>query len=457
MKLYNTATRQVDEFKPLGEVTNIYICGPTVYDYSHLGHARTYTNSDILVRTLNWLNFKTKVVMNITDVGHLTSDADSGEDKVAKKAKAEQKTAWQIAEFYEADFWQMIKLLNILQPDLVTKATGYIKQMIDLIVRLEKKGFTYDTSDGIYFDTSKFASYGQMARLDLANLKAGARVEVNKEKKNITDFALWKFTPAGVKREMEWDSPWGKGFPGWHIECSAMSMVHLGETLDIHTGGVDHIPVHHTNEIAQSEAASGKPFVNFWFHSNILEVDGQKMSKSLKNFWRLNDVVDKGFEPLALRYLFLTAHYRTKMNFTEGSLASGAEAYRKLKSMVASWQGVKGRTQLSEEKLSKVQEYSIQFKSAIEDDLNLPQALAVVWAMVKSNIPETDKNELIADWDQVLGLNLTEPVKKKSVPKDVQTLINQRESLRKEGKYKEADKLREQIEAKGFKIEDKHV
>src|SRR3989338_3249663 len=457
MKLYNTATRQVDEFKPLGEVTNIYICGPTVYDYSHLGHARTYTNSDILVRTLNWLNFKTKVVMNITDVGHLTSDADSGEDKVAKKAKAEQKTAWQIAEFYEADFWQMIKLLNILQPDLVTKATGYIKQMIDLIVRLEKKGFTYDTYDGIYFDTSKFASYGQMARLDLANLKAGARVEVNKEKKNITDFALWKFTPAGVKREMEWDSPWGKGFPGWHIECSAMSMVHLGETLDIHTGGVDHIPVHHTNEIAQSEAASGKPFVNFWFHSNILEVDGQKMSKSLHNFWRLKDVIDKGFEPLALRYLYLTAHYRTKMNFTEASLASAAEAYKKLHSMAASWQGIKGRTQLSEEKLSKVQEYSVQFKSAIEDDLNLPQALAVVWAMVKSNIPETDKNELIADWDQVLGLNLTEPVKKKSVPKDVQTLINQRESLRKEGKYKEADKLREQIEAKGFKIEDKHV
>src|SRR3990167_2282231 len=333
MRLYSTAGREVSEFKPLSQTVGIYICGPTVYDFSHLGHARTYINSDILVRSLNWLNFKTKVVMNVTDVGHLTSDADEGEDKVAKKAQAEKKTAWEIAKFYEADFWQMFDQLNIRRSDKVTRATEYIPQMIDLIKKLEAKGFTYKLSDGIYFDTGKFPDYGKMARLDLANLKAGARVEANKDKKNITDFALWKLTPKGVKRDMEWDSPYGLGFPGWHIECSAMSVSELGETLDIHAGGVDHIPVHHTNEIAQSEAATGKQFVKFWFHSNILEVDGQKMSKSLNNFYRLTDVIAKGFDPLSLRYLYLTAHYRTKMNFIWEGLTAAAEAYRKLKSI----------------------------------------------------------------------------------------------------------------------------
>ena len=457
MRLYSTAGREVSEFKPLSQTVGIYICGPTVYDFSHLGHARTYINSDILVRSLNWLGFKTRVVMNITDVGHLTSDADEGEDKVAKKAQAEKKTAWEIAKFYEADFWQMVDSLNIKRPDLVTKATDYISQMIELISKLEKKGFTYKTSDGIYFDTAKFPSYGQMAKLDLKNLKAGARVEQNKAKKNITDFALWKFTPVGVKREMEWDSPWGKGFPGWHIECSAMSITNLGETLDVHTGGVDHISVHHTNEIAQSEAVTGKQFVRFWFHSNILEVDGQKMSKSLNNFYRLSDVIAKGLDPLSLRYLYLTAHYRTKMNFTWQGLTAAAEAYRKLKSMVAAWQGVKGRTQISPEKLAKVEDFSAKFRAAIEEDLNLPQALAVVWEMVKSNIPEMDKLEMITDWDQVLGLNLTAPVKKVEISNEVKALIDKREELRKEGKYEEADKLRSQIEATGFKIEDQHA
>src|SRR3989338_5669996 len=288
----------------------------------------------------------------------------------SKKAKAEQKTAWQIAEFYEADFWQMIKLLNILQPDLVTKATGYIKQMIDLITRLEKKGFTYKTGDGVYFDTSKFSSYGQMARLDLANLKAGARLKVNKEKKNITDFALWKFTPEGVNREMEWDSPWGKGFPGWHIECSAMSMAILGPTLDIHTGGIDHISIHHTNEIAQSEGVTGKQFVHFWLHAGHLMVEGGKMSKSAGNFIRVADLIKKSFSPTALRLLFLSASYRKEMNFTWKGMEAAQSAYENLMSAV-------GELKLSKNPGVKVSHnFRQEFTDAVNEDLNMAKAVA---------------------------------------------------------------------------------
>ena len=409
MKLYNTLSRKIEEFKPLekGKV-GIYICGPTVYDYAHIGHAIAYVNADVLIRVLKWLDYEVKSVMNITDVGHLTDDADDGEDKMEKKAKAEEKTAEEIAEFYTKDFWQMTKMMNIEKPDVVCRATEYIKEMIELIKRLEEKGMAYKISDGMYFDTSKLKDYGKLARLDIEGLKEGARVEKNTAKKNITDFALWKFSKKEEKRQMEWDSPWGVGFPGWHIECSAMSMKHLGESFDIHTGGIEHIPVHHTNEIAQSEGATGKQFVKYWFHSNHLMVEDEKMSKSLKNFLRVEDIKKKGFDPLSLRYLFLSGHYRTKMNFTWKGLAAAEEGYKKLKSMVSEWGGIKNRTSLSEEKLQKLQGLSLKFKQTVENDLAMPQALAVVWEMVKSNIPEQDKWELIQDWDRVLGLNLTQ-------------------------------------------------
>lgn len=454
MKLYNTLSRKVEEFVPIkpGKV-GMYICGPTVYDYSHIGHSRTYVNSDVLIRVLRWLNFQVKSVMNITDVGHLTSNADEGEDKMEKKAKTESKSILDIAKFYSADFWQMERKLNIIRPDIVTPATEYIQEMTELVKKLEQKGFTYQTKDGLYFDTSKLKDYGQLARLDIAGLREGWRVE-KRAKKNPTDFALWKFSKKDEKRQMEWSSPWGIGFPGWHIECSAMSMKHLGESFDIHTGGVDHIPVHHTNEIAQSEAATGKQFVKYWFHSNFLDINGEKMSKSLGNFIRLQDLVDKGYEPMSLRYLFLTSHYRTKMNFTFKALDGGQEAYKKLKAIVAGWQGDKGRTSLSEEKLNKVTNLVFKFREAAENDLNLPQALAVVWEMAKSNIPSRDKLELITDWEQILGLELLTPVQLIKVPEEVKKLIKNREALRKKEMWAEADAIRKEIEKKGFKVSD---
>ena len=453
MKLYNTLSRKIEEFVPINPPkVGMYICGPTVYDYAHIGHSRTYINSDVLIRVLRWLGFKVKSVMNITDVGHLTSNADEGEDKMEKKAKTERKNILEIAKFYTDDFWQMEQQLNIIRPDIITPATQYIEAMIELIKKLEKKDFTYKTVDGIYFDSSKFPDYGRLARLDIEGLKAGWRVE-KRAKKNPTDFALWKLSPpaGGEKRQMEWPSPWGVGFPGWHIECSAMSMKHLGESLDIHTGGVDHIPVHHTNEIAQSEAATGKQFVKYWFHSGFLMVEGEKMSKSLGNFIRLQDLIDQGYEPMSLRYLFLTSHYRTTVNFTWEALKASQEAYRKLKAIVAGWQGEKERTILSEEKLAKLQGLSLKFREAVENDLNLPQALAVVWEMAKSNIPSRDKLELISDWDQILGLDL---LKIKKIPEEIIQLIKQREELRKQKKWEEADELRKKIEKKGFKVKD---
>jgi len=447
MKLYNTLSRKIEEFKPINPPeVGMYICGPTVYDYSHIGHSRTYVNSDVLIRVLRWLNFQVKSVMNITDVGHLTSNADEGEDKMEKKAKTESKSILDIAKFYSADFWQMERKLNIIRPDIVTPATEYIQEMTELVKKLEQKGFTYQTKDGVYFDTGKLKDYGKLARLDIKGLREGWRVE-KREKKNPTDFALWKFSKKDEKRQMEWSSPWGIGFPGWHIECSAMSMKHLGESFDIHTGGVDHIPVHHTNEIVQSEAATGKQFVKYWFHSGFLMVEDEKMSKSLGNFIRLQDLIDQGYEPMSLRYLFLTSHYRTTMNFTYVALKASQEAYRKLKSIVAGWQGDKSRA-------NKTSNLVFKFREAVENDLNLPQALAVVWEMAKSNIPSMDKLELITDWEQILGLDLLKPIQLIKVPEEVKKLIKNREALRKKEMWAEADAMRKEIEKKGFKVSD---
>lgn len=469
LRLYNTLTRKSEDFKPSDpKSTGYYSCGPTVYDFAHIGHARTYIFSDILQRALEFNGYKVKRVMNVTDVGHLTSDADTGEDKLEKGAKREGKSVWEIAEFYTEDFLRMLDKLRIKKPEIICKATGHIPEMISLIATLEKKGFTYKITDGVYFDTSKFPEYGRLTGQTYEqlqkSLKAGARVEMVSGKKHPTDFALWKFSPPAnpglPKRQMEWTSPWGTGFPGWHIECSAMAMKYLGETFDIHTGGVDHIPVHHTNEIAQSEAATGKQFVRYWLHAQHLLVEGEKMSKSLGNFLRVADIEKKGYRPLTLRYLFLTAHYRTAMNFTWKALDGAKTAYEGLLASVAGIKNLRdkgGRENLSEEKLEKVDLYRAKFQEAVNDDLNTAKALAVVWEVVKSNIPAGDKYDLLVLFDEVLGLDL-QSVNVQSeeilIPDDVKRLIEQREVMRKQKKFKEADEVRKKIEESGFTVKD---
>lgn len=464
LSLYNTLTRSIEEFKPLdGAVMTYYSCGPTVYDFAHLGHARTYVFADILQRVLEYNQFNVKRVMNITDVGHLTSDSDTGEDKMelasrrsGKGASRENKSVWDIAKFYTEDFFEMLEKLNIKKPPIICKATDYIPEMIHLIKKLEEKGFTYTISDGVYFDTTKFPKYGELTGMSFEKLeksiKAGARIEMVKGKKHATDFALWKLTPRGVKRQMEWDSPWGKGFPGWHIECSAMSMELLGETLDIHTGGVDHIPIHHTNEIAQSEAGTGKKFVDYWLHGEHLLVDGVKMSKSLGNFYRVKDIEEKGFDPIALRYLFLTAHFRTQMNFTWESLNAAANAYKSLKNhIIWSEKNMKEAKELS----PQAQKYREQFVQSINNDLNIPQAVAVVWKLIgDGTVKSSEKKHLILDFDKVLGLELSDIKNVIVTPEPIKMLMQARDNARKEKDYRKADEIRKEIEQKGYLIED---
>ncbi|OGG16697.1 cysteine--tRNA ligase [Candidatus Gottesmanbacteria bacterium RIFCSPHIGHO2_02_FULL_39_11] len=472
LKLYNTLTRKIEPFKPLNPpAVTYYSCGPTVYDYAHLGHARTYIFADILERVLEYNQFDVKRVMNITDVGHLTSDSDTGEDKMEKGAEREKKSVWDIAKFYTDDFFEMLKKLNIQKPAIITPATEYIPQMITLVKKLEEKGFTYTISDGVYFDTTKFPKYGELTGQTIEKLeksiKAGARIEIVKGKKHPTDFALWKRTPPGVKRQMEWDSPWGRGFPGWHMECSAMSMELLGPTLDIHTGGVDHIPIHHTNEIAQSEASTGKKFVNFWLHGEHLLIDGQKMSKSLGNFYRVKDMEDKGFDPLALRYLFMTAHYRTQMNFTWESLEGAANAYSRLKKDFQELNRHSGKPEGRVQNLSLKKDpgqarmtednnYKEKFISAINNDLNIPSAIALMWDLIKDKkVPDNEKKKLLLDFDNVLGLGLSSiKLVQQPVPVEIEKLAKEREKFRYEKNFKEADRVRKEIEEKGYLVED---
>ena len=456
--LTNTLTHQKEKFIPINPPNvGMYSCGPTVYLNAHIGHMRKYLMDDILVRVLKANGYKVTHVMNITDVGHLVSDADTGEDKMEKSAKVAGKSVWDLAKFYEKQFFDSTKALNINRPDVVCKATDHIQEQIDLIKKLEEKGFTYKTGDGIYFDTSKFKNYGVLTG-GKEGIRPGTRIEMG-DKKNPTDFALWKFSPKDEKRQQEWDSPWGFGFPGWHIECSAMSMKYLGEQFDVHTGGEDHIAIHHTNEIAQSEAATGKsPFVRYWLHTAFLTVDGVKMSKSLGNFYTVDDVIKKGFDPLALRYLYLGANYRDPLNFTWDSLAASQNALEKLRSQIAVLKKQNDRTVLSEEKEKKVDDYRNQFLEAVNDDLNTSKSLAVLWEMLKSNIPSEDKYDLAISFDEILGLKLSEVTDNEwQVPGNIQILIDQRQKFREEGKYEEADKIRDQIQKLGFGVSDKPV
>jgi len=421
--------------------------------------------ADVLRRTLKYLGFEVTAVSNITDVGHLVGDGNEGEDKLEKGARREGKTAWDVAQKYTEIYFDHEKKLNVLPPDQRCKPTDYIKEQIGLIEILEKKRFTYKTNDGIYFDTAKFPDYGKLSNQDKDKILEGARVEVNPEKRNPTDFALWKFSPTDAKRDMEWPSPWGTGFPGWHIECSAMSMKYLGEQFDLHVGGDDLKFIHHNNEIAQSEAASGKvPFVKYWVHGQFLTVDGEKMSKSKNNFYNLDDISEKGFEPLALRYLYLTTNYRSFLNFTWESLTAAKEGLNNLRKLCCKVSDTlqENRNVLSPEKLAKIQNYSNRFREAIENDLQMPEALAIAWEVAKSNIPSPDKRDLISNFDQILGLDLLNPQKGYTLkgvtflelPDDVKKLAETRETARKNQDWKLSDELRDKILASGYKIED---
>ncbi|NCN99656.1 cysteine--tRNA ligase [Candidatus Falkowbacteria bacterium] len=453
--LYNTLSRQKEEFKPIvkGSV-GLYTCGPTVYNYAHIGNLRAYLFEDFLRRILEFNDYKVKQVMNITDVGHLVGDMDMGEDKMEKGATREGKSAWDIAAFYADSFKKDLIALNILEPSVWCKATDNIPEQIKLIQTLEEKGFVYKTSDGLYFDTSLVPDYNKLSHLPLADLKEGARIEKNPEKKNPTDFALWKFSPVDAKRQMEWDSPWGIGFPGWHIECSAMSMKFLDKQLDIHCGGVDHINIHHTNEIAQSEAATGHKFFNYWLHGAFLNISGGKrMAKSADNFLTLNNVlIQKGINPLAYRFAALQIHYRKPMEYSEAGLKQAALGLNSLFSQVASLGNEVG---VLDNKLRQ------EFLTVINDDLNLPKALALVSMVMKAKLSAADKLATILDFDKVLGLDLDKAknfvaadIKLEELPAEVKELVLDRQKAREAKDWAEADRLRQEIDSRGYIMED---
>ena len=426
MKLYfyNTLTRQKEEFysiKP-GEV-GLYTCGPTVYNYAHIGNLRTYIFEDILKRVLIYNGYHVKHVMNITDVGHLSGDRDMGEDKMEQGAAREGKSAWDIADYYTQAFKKDIARLNIVDPDIWVKATDTLPEQIALVKRLEEKGYTYRTADGIYFDTSKFKDYTKLSHQDLEALQEGARVERNPEKRNPTDFALWKFSPKDSKRQMEWDSPWGVGFPGWHLECSAMSMKFLGDQLDIHCGGTDHIDVHHTNEIAQSEAATGNRFFNFWMHGAFLIIaGGKKMAKSAENFLTLeNAFLSNDINPLSYRFASFLTHYRKPMEFSDEGIEAARNGLLHLQNQVRQVvaAGIGGDKAISAE-------YKNKFLGAVNDDLNMPRAMAVIQEMLKSSVSDTVKLTTILDFDRVVGLNLDQLDQERALPEAVQSRVDAR-------------------------------
>lgn len=445
MIIYNTASRKKEELKTIiPEKVGIYSCGPTVYSSPHIGNMYAYVCWDVLVRTLRYLGYEVKQVVNITDVGHLTSDADSGEDKMEKGSKKEGVSAWDLAKKYEKEFLENLKELNIETPAVLPRATDHIKEQIELIAKIEANGFTYKISDGIYFDTAKFPGYGDFGHLDLEKIKA--RVETNLEKKNPADFALWKFSPKdGTKRQMEWESPWGTGFPGWHIECTAMSTKYLGNPFDIHTGGEDHIAIHHTNEIAQGFGAWGKQTANYWMHNAFITFNNEKISKSAGGLYTVFDLKEMGFDVLAYRYLVLSSHYRKGTSFSPDSLKAAQTALKKLRDITAE---IKGEGVIDKN-------YKKLFEEKIGDDLAMPETLAIVWKLVKDeNIKPEDRKATLLDFDKVLGLKLNEVQAEEEVPEEIKKIAASRLEARKAGNWAESDRLRDLIKEKGYVIED---
>lgn len=458
IQLYNTLGREKQVFKPIeAGKAGMYCCGLTVYNYAHIGNLRAYIFEDLLKRTLLYNGYDVKHVVNITDVGHLQSDTDEGEDKMELGSSREGKTAWELAGYYTKVFQEDLEALNILPPNIWCKATDHIKEQIELIKCLEEKGYTYKTSDGIYFDASKFHDYSKLALLDVEGLEEGKRIAFSEEKKNKIDFALWKFSPKGQKRQMEWDSPWGVGFPGWHIECSAMSMKYLGKTFDIHCGGVDHIPVHHTNEIAQSEACTGQKFVNYWLHNEFLIIESEKMSKSSGEFLRLQTLIDKGYDPLDYRYFCLGTHYRKHLQFTWENLDAAKNAYGRLKNRVIEFRNKDSTTDLKDYTES-IDGYKQRFLKAVNDDLGIPEGLAVMWEVVRNDLlPPKVRLDLLYDFDNVLGLGLKD-VKNKSrddIPDEMLKLVEERTTAKKNKDFKKADEIRNKIKEMGYELVDK--
>ncbi|MEM2104225.1 MAG: cysteine--tRNA ligase [Candidatus Bathyarchaeia archaeon] len=458
--LFNTLTREKQKFLPIEEgKVKMYCCGPTVYWYAHLGNFRTYIFEDVLRRVLEFNGFEVKHVMNITDVGHLTSDADTGEDKMEIGAQRERKTVWEIADFYIGKFFEDSGRLNLLRPTIVCRATDHISDMIMFIKKIEEAGYTYIIDDGVYFDTSKLKDYGKLTGMSFErlneDLKAGARVEFNPNKRNITDFCLWRFSPKDKKRQMEWESPWGVGFPGWHIECTVMAMKYLGETFDIHCGGIDHIQIHHSNEIAQAEAVTGKLLANYWLHGAFL-VFGKslRMAKSAGKIVTVQTLLDQGFDPLAFRYLCLTAHYRSELIFTWENLKSAHSALLTLREHVRS---LSENLEKTETRSSKFNDYLEKFRKAVNDDLNMPKALALTWALVREEKMLTNREKycLLLEFDKILALDLAKNVApKEKLPLEVENLLRKREEARKVKDWKTADKIRDQLRAMGIIVED---
>lgn len=453
LKLYNFLSRKIEEFKPIGKTVGLYTCGPTVYDYVHIGNWRTFVFEDILKGVLLFNDYKVKHVMNITDI----------EDKIIARSREERVEFGELTAKYEKAFFEDLAKLNLIRADTYPRATDHISSMIQIIELLIRKGYAYVGEDGVYFAVEKFKDYGKLSGLARRNLKKGARIDSDQyDKEAWADFALWKFpvsrgstpkaeaSPSGVEprykvlgKEPSWSAPFGRGRPGWHIECSAMSMQYLGESFDIHAGGVDLLFPHHENEIAQSEAATGKRFVNFWMEGEHLLVEGEKMAKSLGNIFTLSDIIKKGFDPLALRYLFSTAHYRSKLNFTWKSLEAAQNALNNLRQEVANW----------DEPNIGCAEFEGFFKEAINNDLDMPKALSIMWDMIRSDYPSSAKHQSILVMDKVLGLGL-DKTKKAELPKGAKELIEKREELRKRGEFEESDKIRSQLAQIGVEVED---
>lgn len=450
LKLYNTLTRKKEEFVPLKKGTvKMYSCGPTVYNYAHIGNMRAYIFMDTLRKVLKYNGYKVKHVMNITDVGHLVSDADEGEDKMAKTARIENRSVYEIAKEYTDAFMKDIKALNIDTPEHIAKATEHIREMEIYVNDIVKNGYAYETSKGVYFDTSKLPNYGKMlSNNNIDDLKAGARVEVDTEKRNPQDFALWIKAPK--EHIMKWNSKWGLCYPGWHIECSAMSRKYLGDKFDIHTGGVDHIPIHHENEIAQSIGATGHNLANYWMHVEFLLIDGGKMSKSLGNVYTLNDLKAKGIDALSYRYFTYSSHYRNKLNFTWDAIKSAKNSLNKLRDMIALHKDVN-------KKIDKniISKYEEQFLDAINDDMNMPVAISIVWEIAKEKEKSNDFYELIKKFDSVLSLDLDKNDKEDiNIPEDIKLILNEREDARKNKNFAKSDELRDKLKELGYIVKD---
>lgn len=451
IKLTNTLTRKKEIFKPINnKELKLYTCGPTVYQTPHIGNLRYFIFVDTLKKTLELAGYKVKHIMNITDVGHLTSDADEGEDKLQKEAKKQKKTAWEISRKYTQIFKQQMKELNIKKPTKLPKATQTIKEQIQLIKKLEQKKYTYKTHDGIYYNTLKFKKYTQLSGTKSQNLQAGKRIKIG-DKKNKTDFALWKFSPKNEKRDMEWNSPWGKGFPGWHIECSAIAIKNLGQTIDIHTGGIDHIPIHHTNEIAQSEIATNKKFSNYWLHSEFLVMKNQKMSKSKGNIKTLEDIKKFKVSPLAYRYLCLGTHYKKRMLYDQQILINAQNSYTKLEQKIIE---IKQNINKTKKQNTKETKYLKKFKKEIFNDLNTPQTIATIWQVINDKkVTNKQKINTILEIDKVLGLRIKQ-MKKQTIPLNIQKLFNEREKYRKNKNWQKSDEIRQQLHKLGYMMND---